>query len=274
MSQLTPLSKLIPFSQVMPFVTAFALALPVLWMQSLRISPTANVQSDASEIALLRFAVNAPKLGFHNLASDLLWLRFVQYMGDVEARQQNGYRLANQFLQEITDIDPHFEKAYLMANLALANKNGRIDQAEQLLEKGAKHNFKSYQIWQYRGFLHFMYTGDYAQAAECFQQNAWLAVAAEGNRKQPWANYWWLLGKYLSTNRPTPWLLRKMWKEVYYSAPETDTDTRRLALQRLRTLGVLYRKGNFYEMTPAPPPTGFFREYVYGPPSPSAVQAR
>jgi len=248
-----------------PWLLALACFLLVLWLQSLSADrQRAKIEPDSD--ATLLFGKYFPAFGYDNLLADFVWMRFAQYYGDQRSRQMSGYKLSYEYLDVITDRDPKFEKAYLAANFSVANKMGRTDLAEKLLTKGVRNNPDSYLIWQYRGFLHLLYTGAPDKAAFSFKQNAIIAVAREGNAKQAWGNYWWQMGSYLESNQPSVWQLRTIWNEVFNSAP--DGETKILALGQLKKLGVVLDEDRkLHELYPAYPPKGFQNMFLFGPPS-------
>jgi hypothetical protein len=261
------------FAKLVPLVILATLAFLVFMLQSAAIDHSKSQASDEKIDAVLSVGKSLPSFGYRNLLADLLWLRFVQYYGDVQARERTGYRYSYEYLNLITDRDPRFEKAYLFANLAVTYQMVRTDLSEKLLLKGIAHNPKSYQIWQARGFLHFLYTGDLPKAAYAFRKNAGLAVSQEGNAKQQWANYWINIARSIELpNVDTRYTRRKIWEEIFNSA--LDRQTRRMALVYLNTLGVrVDQDGHLQEIFPLYPPTGFAKLFVYGPPSPKGQHA-
>lgn len=225
------------------------------------------VEQDSSEEITLDTLEKLPNLGNRNLVADFLWLRFSQYFGDTQARAKSGYGLSYKYLKAITDKDPHFANAYRIANLAIAYKMGRTDLAEALLIKGIRANPDAYLLWQARGFLHFLYTGDIAKAVYSFRRNAGLAVAVGGNRLQYWGNYWFAMSRYLEVSKSNVWTRRQIWMEVYTNA--SDAITKGLALAQLGKLGVFQSKdGRLVARYVVPLPIGLAKRFAYGPPSP------
>ncbi len=261
------------FAKLAPLVVLAILAFLVFILQSAEIDHSRSQASDEKIDAVLSVGKSLPSFGYRNLLADLLWLRFVQYYGDVKARERTGYEFSYEYLNLITDRDPQFEKAYLFANLAVTYQMVRTDLSEKLLLKGIAHNPNSYLIWQARGFLHFLYTGDLNKAAYAFRKNAGLAVAQEGNAKQQWANYWINIARSIELpNVDTRYTRRKIWEEIFNSA--SDKQTKRMAFAYLNTLGVrVDRDGHLQEIFPLYPPTGFAKLFVYGPPNPKGQDA-
>lgn len=241
---------------------------PVFWMQakaSQQRSDTAEQNYD-EEVSLDALG-KLPNFGNRNLVADFLWLRFAQYFGDSQSRSKSGYGLDYKYLEAITDRNPQFENAYRVANMAVAYKMGRADLADALLVKGINANPKAFLIWQTRGFLHFLYTGDIAKAVYCFRRSAGLAVAVGGNSQQHWGNYWFAMSRYLEVSKSNTWTRRQIWGEVYASSD--DASTKALALSQLGKLGVFLRKdGQMVARYAVPLPKGLGTRFAYGPPSP------
>src|SRR5579871_4247106 len=60
-------------------------------------------------------AVQLCALGYDQLLADWYWLGFVQYVGDIPAREADHYVFAEKYLDLITGLDPKFAKAYYFA---------------------------------------------------------------------------------------------------------------------------------------------------------------
>lgn len=123
-------------------------------------------------------------LSFDALAADVYWLRAIQHFGSERlSRGPRSYALLYPLLDLTTSLDPYFGAAYRFGAIFLGEPlpggAGRPDLAVALLEKGIKADGR----WQYFhdiGFVHYWYTGKYAEAADWFRRGA----------KQPGAPYW------------------------------------------------------------------------------------
>ncbi|MBW4696734.1 MAG: hypothetical protein KME03_02315 [Aphanocapsa lilacina HA4352-LM1] len=208
-----------------------------------------------------------PAFGHRNLAADWLWLRFVQYLGDHRMRRRLGYTDSYTFIESINRLNPHFEPAYLLANLSVAYGMGRPDLAERLLARGLRHNPDSIALWQSRGFVHFLYSGNHPLAANCLRRAAGLAAVRLGAAGQLPANQWWALAKHLESAPAINWTRRTIWQEIYANAG--DEPTRRTALAQLSTLGVVpTADGRLRARYSLYPPTGYLKSLANGPPAP------
>jgi len=123
-------------------------------------------------------------LQFDALAADIYWMRTIQHYGrDIHAGPgTNRFELLQPLLDLTTTLDPHFNIAYRFGAIFLSvpqpNGPGRPDLAIALLEKGLRANPR----WQYAhdiALIHYLYTGNYAEAARWFDAAAKLPNAPE-----------------------------------------------------------------------------------------------
>jgi tetratricopeptide (TPR) repeat protein len=270
---ITAFSRRSILSVLWPVLSTALLAFPIFVMQSDVASLRQSHQSESVDFVVVA-GESLPSFGFRNIIADFYWLQFLQYYGDNKARSRSGYRFSYDYLKAITDRDPHFDTAYLFVNLAVTYQMGRPDLSEKLFLKGIASNPNSYQIWQARGFLHFLYTGDLKKAAYAFRRNAGLAVAQEGNAKQRWANYWIGIAKAIEVpDIDTRYTRRKIWEEIY--ANTSDKQVKKMALVHLKPLGaVALPDGSLQEIFSLPSPKGFAKRFTYGPPSPKILRMR
>src|SRR4028119_1932256 len=64
-----------------------------------------EIDSEKVRLDLLR---KIPAFGLDNLLADWVFLNFLQYFGDDEARQLTGYRLSPDYFEVIIDREPRF----------------------------------------------------------------------------------------------------------------------------------------------------------------------
>ena len=137
---------------------------------------------------LLKFAA----LGFNSLAADIYWIKTVLYFGDRAVEDdypflnpdfdeqnysayninewENKMPLFNNLLHLVTDLDPHFYFPYEFGGLFLSMKNGEIDNALAILDKGRKIYPDKYNLPLLKGFNYLFYKNDNPAALNEFLQ--------------------------------------------------------------------------------------------------------
>lgn len=104
-------------------------------------------------------------LGYHQLGSDLLWLRVVQVLGD-RVVQDKDYEWLSHALGVVTTLDPQYLYAYDVGGTVLAELAGRYDLSNRLLEKGLTPNPQSWRLPFLLGFNYFFHLGQPREAAD------------------------------------------------------------------------------------------------------------
>lgn len=132
-------------------------------------------------------------LSFRAVTADAYWIRTIQHYGrDRKSTRMRGrFELLFPLLDVTTSLDPHFNVAYRLGAVFLAEPPpsgpGRVDQAVSLLEKGLRHDPAR---WQYAfdiGFIYYWYgTGAGRRAADCAQAADWFERSADMPRAPVW----------------------------------------------------------------------------------------
>jgi hypothetical protein len=107
-------------------------------------------------------------LGFERLVADLFWIRTVSYVGD-EVASDHLWPGAERLAMLVTDIDPHFDSAYVVMASVLNGLRKDPDAALRLLEKGAAVS-SYWRIHFLLGFQYFMEKQDYVRGAQSLQR--------------------------------------------------------------------------------------------------------
>ncbi len=132
-------------------------------------------------------------LGYHDMISDIYWIKTVLYMGrnidekdypytatlpfmkrDVENRERFDNTIANEYIylhemiEMVTGLDPYFKFPYLLGGLFIPLKTGYSDTALKILEKGGRYYPDEWRIPFLKGFNYFFYKGDSKNALKNF----------------------------------------------------------------------------------------------------------
>jgi hypothetical protein len=172
-------------------------------------------------------------LGFESIASDLYWLRTVQYFGGQRLEStEKRFELLGPLLDITTTLDPHLRIAYTYGATFLAEEwprgAGEPLKALELIDKGIRNNPDHWRFYLDKGFIYFWFLNDYAKAADVFLAGS----------KLPGAPYWMVAtaGRTLARGgeRSTA---RALWK-ILYDTAEND-QMRYNALLHLQQLDAL-----------------------------------
>jgi hypothetical protein len=184
------------------------------------------------------------------LASDLYWIRALQYFGGharvARARQKNPFEpppslaadppepfdLLYPLLDITTTLDPRFNIAYRFGAIFLSEHYpdgpGRPDLAVALLEKGLRSAPDKWQYWQDIGFVYYWDVHDYLKASEAFRRGADVPGAP-----------WWLRSMAATMlarggDRATS---RLLWQQLYDTANnEYARNAARMKLMQLKAI--------------------------------------
>ncbi|MBD2654406.1 hypothetical protein H6G45_13120 [Synechocystis sp. FACHB-383] len=125
-----------------------------------------------------------PSLGFSNLMADWLYLQFIQYFGDNEAREKSGYSLIADYFEQIINKDPLFNNAISRLDVALSLFAGEPQESVNLLADTLKRQpitFKSsvptYYLWRAKGNNELLFLGDTDAAKESYLKSIKSAQA-------------------------------------------------------------------------------------------------
>jgi tetratricopeptide (TPR) repeat protein len=110
-------------------------------------------------------------LGHALLASNLYWLKTVQYIGEARA-DVRGWEKLSPLVNLVTDLDPGHGYAYQVAGVVLA-ASGRVEESNAILEKGTRNVPDRYILPYLRAFNAFYHQGDWALAGR------WAEIAAK-----------------------------------------------------------------------------------------------
>jgi hypothetical protein len=125
-------------------------------------------------------------LGNDQLAADLYWLRFIQYIGDTDSRQIDRYSRAYSYLNLVTSLDPRFTQPYWFAAFVVGAEMKRPDLAQKLIERGIQANQNNWYLPFIAGINQYLFAHNETAAANYYRLAAkfpdspkWLGRQAE-----------------------------------------------------------------------------------------------
>ena len=120
-------------------------------------------------------------LEFSGIVSDFLFLKVSTFMGTKFIQNEKFEKKQADIIYDaidiLTDLDPWFWDAYLLADTALTWEFGRIDLANKLLFKAREHRTNDFQVPYHIGFNYFYFLKDNANGAKYLLEAARLPKA-------------------------------------------------------------------------------------------------
>jgi len=115
-------------------------------------------------------------LEFHGLASDVLFLKSLVFLGSTFERKEEPrvkpweWQWLYHVLDTSVSLDPYFLDPYNFGNANLTWGGGLIHEANALLEKGSRYRSWDFLLPFYIGFNDFYFLGDYEKASESLME--------------------------------------------------------------------------------------------------------
>lgn len=168
-------------------------------------------------------------LGYETAASDVAWLRGIQYYGEHRLTDQK-YDLIGHVMSVVTDLDPRFEQPYVFGAFVLAQERKDVSGGLELLAKGRRANPLSWRLAFETGFLYYVCAHDYAAAAQFF---------ARASRLPGHPEYAERFAAFASQRAGERGMAILLWRRVLATGNEYMQDVARRELARLGAGGDL-----------------------------------
>ncbi len=208
--------------------------------RSQNLSPQALKKEVESEKLRLNLLKKMPAFGFDNLLADWVFLGFLQYFGDDDAREFTGYQIAPDYFEIVLDRDPRFRDAYYFLSTSSSLYAGLPERSVALMNQGLKSlspqvPFKSYYIWRYKGIDELLFLGDGQAAKKSFEMSAeWASIYAD-----PESQTAVVLSRktadFLAKNPKSKSAQVSAWAMVLTNTK--DQRTRQIAISRIEAIG-------------------------------------
>lgn len=105
-------------------------------------------------------------LGFDALIADYYWLQAIQMIGGaVDDPSQHGDTIGR-LIDVVTELNPHVDHPYRFAAIWMTATEADVRYANRLLARGIEHHPDDWRNRFYKGFNHFYYLHEYAEAAD------------------------------------------------------------------------------------------------------------
>ena len=188
----------------------------------------------------LNLLQNLPSFSYKNLIADWVYIDFLQFFGDDEAREKTGYSLSPEYFEVVLGRDPRFLEAYLGLSVSSSLYGGMPDKTIALMEKGLKSLSpqlpkRSYYIWRYKGTDELLFLGNAQSAEKSFLKAAeWASTYTDEESKQI-VSISQRTAKYISKNPDSKAARVATWAMVLNN--NVDEKTRKRAIREIEALG-------------------------------------
>ncbi|MFM6757060.1 MAG: hypothetical protein ACKPJ4_04695 [Dolichospermum sp.] len=203
--------------------------------------PVEDLEKDLKKESLrLQLLQNLPSFSYKNLIADWVYIDFLQFFGDNEARDKTGYSLSPEYFQVILENDPRFLEAYLALSVSTSLYAGIPEKSIALMTQGLKSLSpqlpqKSYFIWRYKGTDELLFLGDAPAAQISFlKAAAWASTYTDTESKRI-AFVSEKTGEFLSKNPDSKSARVATWAMVLNN--KLDERTRKRAIREIEALG-------------------------------------
>lgn len=205
-------------------------------------SPTRDTaeRQVADERVQLELLGKAPAFGFDNLIADWVFLKFLQYFGDEDARRLTSYQLSPEYFEVILDKDPFFWDAYLFlsgsTSLYAANPQRSVEiMNEKLPLLSPTVPSRAYFIWRWKAIDELLFLGEIDAAQESFEMAAEWASVYDDEEGRAIANISRQSAEFLEADPDNKLVRINAWSSVFYNA--VDDETRQRVIGELEALG-------------------------------------
>jgi hypothetical protein len=196
-----------------------------------------DIQSEKLRLNLLK---KMPSFGYENFIADWVYLNFLPYFGDDEARAKTGYSLSPEYFEVILEHDPRFLAAYLSLSASTSIYAAMPERTINLMEKGLKSLSpkvpeKSYYVWRYKAIDELLFIGNSQSAQKSFIMAADWANSHSDEESKYVALISQKTAEFLSQNPDSKYAQIATWSMVLSN--EVDEKTRKIAIKRIEALG-------------------------------------
>jgi hypothetical protein len=204
-------------------------------------APVAVLEREiVAEKLRLNLLEKLPTLGFSNLLADWVFLNFLQYFGDDDARAKTDYRLSPEYFEVILSRDPYFLDGYFFLSGSTSLYAGMPERSVALMDRSLQRLSpqvppKAYYVWRYKGIDELLFLGDSKAAQHSFEMAAEWASTYTDPESQSIAAFSRRTAQFLARNPESKFAQVSAWSQVLGNA--TDDRTRKIAVERIRALG-------------------------------------
>jgi hypothetical protein len=224
-------------------------------------------QAEQQEAARLAVLKKAPLFGYDNITASWVFLNFLQYFGDQEARSQTGYSLSPKYFDTLISLDPQFIDIYQYLSNSVSYQLGKPEVTVSLLKRAAQKispevDPRAFQVWRFMGLDQLLLLGDIPGSIYSHEMAAkWV----EGTEYQDFAQLFQGTAEFLRSDPNSAAVRISAWGSIYAQAASLgDQQTKARAKTQIEKLGAkvsVNSKGQLVisnppaaKTSPSPPP--------------------
>ncbi len=198
-----------------------------------------QVQAEAASLALWQ---QLPAYGYDNLFANWVFLRFLQYFGDDEARNLGNYRLSADFFEVIVERDPWFVEGYYYLSGSSSLYGGTPDRTVDILNRGLAQMTpttppKGFFLWRMKAIDEHLFLGDVPAAIQSHKTAAEWASYYDDPESQSAKERSEQTAAFLERDPRSVMARITAWSGILGQA--RDVETQRRAIAELEALGVI-----------------------------------
>lgn len=173
------LSKLLVYGFLLgsSAIGIISLQLPDSYPKNSKLTPADYQIQEKKEKNRLNALDKVSSMGFDNVIANWLYLDFIQYFGDEEARKQTGYSLVPDYFSQVVEKDPRFVDAILRLEVGNTLFAGFPEKSVALLDKTLKSispkfivNIPPYYLWRTKGNDELLFLGDISATQKSYEK--------------------------------------------------------------------------------------------------------
>lgn len=173
--------KKVFFNSGIPFLLVSSIVLFFFIHQDLAVKRENFLQQSYMDYTLPSKVTGLVAMEFKGIVSDFLFLKVSTFFGDKFIKNEKLEKKHAEYLYNsvdiITDLDPWFWDAYLVADMMLTWDFKQIDLANKLLLKAREYRVNDFKVPYYIGFNYFYFLKDNANGAKYMMEAARLPGA-------------------------------------------------------------------------------------------------
>lgn len=211
-----------------------------LKVQSTNSSRDQIERSEEELSARLQLLQHSPNVGFGNILANTVFIQFLQYFGDDEARGQSGYAKSPEFFETLISQDPYYRDFYIFLSGSSTLYTGKPEKSVEIMASGLSDLSPNqppdgYYIWRYKAVDELLFLGNGKAAQKSFDTAANWAAQSSGDSAEYISSLSRKTADFLADNPSSRVAQIDAWSSLLSTA--MDKSTRERAIQKIEELG-------------------------------------